>query len=124
MRNGTAYRLPPLVPLIGEIVSGSLLPTPDTGGAAIKVGWKANKAKVERAKAGTRKSKIGSSIYWCAEFLREAEQTGGEINPVWLELLMDFPPSWSELGAAGMQSSLPSSKISAVQSSKRRKTVD
>lgn len=105
MQNGTAYQLPPLAPLIGETVSGSLLPTPDCGKVAIQVGWKAGRAKVTASENGTRKSKLGSSIYWCEDYLNEAEQTGGEINPEWLEVLMDFPVSWSEVEDLEMQSS-------------------
>jgi hypothetical protein len=46
---------------------------------------------------GTRISgaKIGSSLRWCPEFVRESLRTGGLLNPLWLEVLMGFPENWS-----------------------------
>ena len=43
-------------------------------------------------------AKIGSSLRWCPEYIREALRTGGLINPVWLEVLMGFPENWSMPG--------------------------
>jgi len=42
-------------------------------------------------------AKIGSSLLWCPEFMREYLRTGGGINPLWIERLMGFPDNWTAL---------------------------
>ena len=39
-------------------------------------------------------AKIGSSLRWCPEYIREALRTGGFVNPGWIEVLMGFPEKW------------------------------
>jgi hypothetical protein len=39
-------------------------------------------------------AKIGSSLRWCPEYIREALRTGGFVNPSWLAVLMGFPEDW------------------------------
>ncbi len=101
MLNGKVFQRPPLVPLTFATGFG-YLPTPDKstgvmrGGIAIR----ANAQTSFRKEIGeTRPSgaKIGSSLNWCPEYIREALRTGGFVNPVWLEVLMGFPEQWSML---------------------------
>ena len=141
MRNGTAYRLPPLVRRTSGTGFGSLLthsiptptaqdhiereststeklnpltnksvsldrwvkfwPTPEAGlakfsGIEMK---QANKNKVAAAEAGTRKSKMGSSLSWDKRIL----EADGELNPAWVEWLMGFPSGWTDLEASETQ---------------------
>jgi hypothetical protein len=97
MRNGKVFQQLPLVRPTYESESG-YLPTPEKSVGAFVAGLNAN-ITVFYAKetTGTRKSgaKIGSSLIWCPEYIREALRTGGLVNPVWLEALMGFPENWS-----------------------------
>jgi len=166
MRNGIAYRLPPLVPLTGGTESG-LLPTPEASntkaialrsggreprdflkplwptptvhglhnqpGASEKAGWGLSSAAklwpTPRATDGShggrvtpRKGREGGNLVealsartfatptardWrsgkaSAETMAKnsrplSEQIGGSLNPTWVELLMGFPPGWTDL---------------------------
>ena len=94
---GTAYRRPPLVPRTS--VSGfGYLPTPDAS-LGTRYGLTGDlSVGFQKMATGTRKSgaKIGSSLRWCPEFVRETLRTGGYLNPAWLEVLMGFPISWTD----------------------------
>jgi hypothetical protein len=92
MQSGIAYQLPPLVPLTDGIVSG-LLPTPDK--SSCKFPARIQASKVEKNKRNERRSKMGTSIAWCEEFLSEWRTTGGELNPQWLEVVMGYPIDWT-----------------------------
>jgi hypothetical protein len=50
-------------------------------------------------------AKIGSSLRWCPEYIRERLRTGGYLNPVWLERLMGYPDNWSDAGPSATPSS-------------------
>ncbi len=87
MRNGTAYQLPPLVPLTDEIGSG-LWPTP----------------KEQNARgAGEVHGDGGPSL---------DVAVGGSLNPTWVEWLMGFPLGWTALEASATPSSRKSRKSS------------
>ncbi len=100
-RNGKAYLRPPLVPHISGTGFG-YLPTPDKSLGTLRGGDMASADAttcLRKETHGTRKSgaKIGSSLRWSQEFIREWLRTGGYLNPVWLERLMGFPDDWSML---------------------------
>lgn len=54
------------------------------------------------AKGGTRKPGTGSQVQLC-------HQTGGGLNPDWVEALMGWPPGWSDLGPMGGKTASPAS---------------
>lgn len=120
-QSGSASRRPPLVPLISGTEFG-YLPTPDKSLGAFEGfsrgshGMDANtlflKETVGERPSGAR---IGSSIRWCPEFIREWLRTGGDINPVWLERLMGFPDNHSATEAAETQSCQSSPRQSVGQ---------
>ena len=122
MQSGNAYQQPPLVPRISGTEFG-FLPTPDKSLGAFEGfsrgnhGMDANSLFLKET-VGERPSgaKIGSSLRWCPDFIREWLRTGGSINPVWTERLMGFPDNWTELGAAEIPSSPKSRKSSGGQS--------
>jgi hypothetical protein len=112
-RNGIAFLRPPLVPRISATGFG-YLPTPDKsmgvmrGGITIMADAKTcyRKEMGENRPSG---AKIGSSLRWCPEYIREALRTGGFVNPVWLEVLMGFPENWS----------MPETALSETRSSRK-----
>lgn len=100
MRNGKAYRLLPLVPRISATGFG-YLPTPDASlGAFLATGMmditSSFRLETENGKRPSG-AKIGSSLRWCQELIRERLRTGGEINPEWIEVLMGYPTGHTEL---------------------------
>jgi hypothetical protein len=135
MRNGIAYQLPPLVPLIEEIVSG-LLPTPTSqdndqvagiGAAANHQkrgttlgGWvrmwptpNAGDYKAGMSNAlGRQQSSLPRSVG-----IAEGKSSGrrGGLNPPWVEWLMGFPMGWTELEPWATPSSRRSRKSSGEQ---------
>lgn len=81
MQNGTAYQLPPLVPLT-SVIGSSLWPTPTTvtpaGGLALcKWGGSRSRAKLRK--------------------LVTPEELNGPLNPDLPSWLMGFPTGWSNL---------------------------
>jgi hypothetical protein len=98
MLNGRVFQRPPLVPLTYATGFG-YLPTPDKSIGALR-GGDMMRADAQTCFAkefyGERPSgaKIGSSLRWCPEFIREALRTGGYVNPSWLAVLMGFPEDW------------------------------
>lgn len=98
MRNGTVYQRPPLVHPISETGFG-YLPTPTKSMGAMRGGLTLNADATtcyRKEMTGTRPSgaKIGSSLRWCPEYIREALRTGGLVNPEWIGVLMGFPKNW------------------------------
>ena len=100
MRNGIVCPLRPLAPHI-SVTGFGYLPTPHASLGEFKAA-----AKMEVPSCfnllhnnRTRKSgaKIGSSLRWSPEFIREHLRTGGELNPEWIEVLMGFPATWTML---------------------------
>ena len=94
-RNGRAFQRPPLVPHISE--NGfSYLPTPDASLGMEMDPMHDALSCIRRDRGEPRPSgaKIGSSLRWCPEFIREWLRTGGELNPEWTEVLMGFPKGW------------------------------
>ncbi len=98
MQNGNVFQRPPLVPLTYATGFG-YLPTPDKSIGALRGGdmMRADaQTCFQKEFVGSRSSgaKIGSSLRWCPEFIREALRTGGYVNPSWLAVLMGFPEDW------------------------------
>lgn len=98
MRNGKVYRRPPLVPLTYETECG-YLPTPDrsmgmTRGGITILADATTCFRKERGESRPSGAKIGSSLRWCPEYIRESLRTGGFINPEWIGVLMGFPEKW------------------------------
>lgn len=121
-RNGIAYQRPPLVPRISETEFG-YLPTPDASCGLFETTGAMDVTSCFRREQGeTRPSgaKIGSSLRWCPELIRESLRTGGELNPVWTEVLMGYPIGWTALRGVGMRSSLRLRNGSRAASSKRK----
>lgn len=111
-RSGKAFLLRPLVPRISATGFG-YLPTPDaslgrfnaTGTMDITSSYR------KEIDGGVRPSgaKIGSSLRWCPELIRERLRTGGELNPEWIEVLMGYPIRWTEITPSATPSSRRSS---------------
>jgi hypothetical protein len=109
-RSGTAFRLRPLAPLTAGTAPG-LLPTPNSRD------WKDSGATQGRRKSPN----LGTVAHWptphgickpgprrpgpsgneLGRAVNEAEpaNTGGALNPTWVEWLMGFPLGWTDLGA-------------------------
>jgi hypothetical protein len=64
--------------------------------------------------------RIGSSLRWCPEYIQEMQRTGGDVNPEWIEVLMGFPITWTEIAASEIPLSPKSRKSSAARSSKQK----
>lgn len=101
MRSGRVFQRPPLVPLTYGTGFG-YLPTPDRSLGQMRGGIMIHAdatTSFRKETEGTRPSgaKIGSSLRWCPEYIREALRTGGFVNPAWLEALMGFPEGWLTL---------------------------
>ena len=115
-RSGIAFRRPPLVPRISATGFG-YLPTPDRSLGGLKGGLTlmADARSCYRKEMGESRpsgAKIGSSLRWCPEYIREALRTGGLVNPVWLEVLMGFPENWS----------MPETVLSEMPSSRKSRS--
>ena len=118
MRNGTVFLLPRLVPPTSEKGS-SLLPTPSAvnygtnqGGAAGRVGpirpslqtmarqklWPTPRASDGAGKSshGRTWSTTDRNLHTVMRELGETE-TGGQLNPTWVEWLMGYPTGWTDL---------------------------
>ena len=113
MRNGTAYRLPPLVPRTNEI--GCLLfPTPkasdaDRGGRgellALVRGKKTRQmwptpgtpsgGRTVRRRERPDRDRPSNLEEMVA--ITNPEAIGGQMNPQWVEWLMGFPLEWTDL---------------------------
>jgi hypothetical protein len=52
---------------------------------------------------------------------RDLQETGGSLNPTWVEWLMGFPLGWTDLGPSATPSCRKSSSSSAGASSKRKR---
>jgi hypothetical protein len=97
------------------------LPTPDRSMGELHGGLsRGNDATTcfRKEQTGQRPSgaKIGSSLRWCPEFIREWLRTGGELNPVWIERLMGFPDNWTVACLSETPLSRKSRKSSGEQS--------
>lgn len=96
-RNGSAYRQPPLVPPI-SVTASSYLPTPQAAnGPYLDVTPIANWETKQKGGLRPSGASIGTSLLWCHEFVTEHLRTGGVLNPEWIEVLMGFPTTWTEL---------------------------
>ena len=96
-RNGTAFRLPPLVRLTDETES-SLLPTPMAHEG--RLSWQARHAGAR----GTQKS-LTTVVMEQAGRKRGEQWTGGQLSPDWTDWFMGFPTGWTALDASGTPSS-------------------
>lgn len=120
MRNGNLYQRPPLVPRI-SVTGFGYLPTPDRSMGELKGGMKIEHDALvcfRKETTGIRPSgaKIGSSLRWCPEFIREWLRTGGGLNPEWIGRLMGFPSKWSAIKRSAMPSARKSRNGSANKS--------
>ena len=131
MRNGIAYRLPPLVPLTVGTESG-LLPTPVSYDATpggpnnhykglghmARHKWPTPCAGDDRDrgnlshKAIQRRQSLGKQLM----LSMVVDKNSGALNPTWVEWLMGFPLGWTALDASATPSSRRSRKSSGGQS--------
>ena len=137
MRSGTAFRLRPLVPIIGEIVSGSL-PTPTAQGVSRFTSAGGSNARKKWAKmlpTVTAHDYRGGCKPERSERMREQSARGldlpsvlrllfpdstGLVRPSWAEARMGYPIGHSECTPLETQSSRKSPRSSAARSSKRK----
>lgn len=124
MRSGTAYQLPPLVPLTAGIESGSW-PTPNAmDGSKLRLSdtpanWAAE--RLRHAKLGNRKQLslcIAARAFPAGEIPAVQEDmiaiiiegqgldTIGILNPRWVEWLMGFPSNWLKMNSAPSETPL------------------
>jgi len=134
MRNGTAYQLPPLVPLTEETGSG-LWPTPvvPNGGRSVAHvnEWRGRTAYHNGKKVQVDLAQVvkrwptpvarmwkdnGSPSEYRRNEVPLAALVGGALNPTWVEWLMGFPLGWTDLKASATPSSRKSPKSSAAPS--------
>ncbi len=126
MRSGIAYRLPPLVRLIGEIECGSW-PTPTPTGMERSskhtrpFGSLKDAAKMFPTPTSTDWKRVPMTEYYawkpithgtpdtCAQAACRATN-GGSLNPTWVEWLMGFPLGWTDCSPSAMPSSRKSRK--------------
>jgi hypothetical protein len=114
-RSGTAYRLPPLVPLTGGTESG-LLPTPTETANMLAPSmqkWPAHRNIFPTPDANCWKG--GSEN-------QRKGQLNGSLNPQWVSWLMGFPVDWCDLPDESQPecpTESPSSEPSAMPSSPR-----
>lgn len=138
MRNGTAFRLRPLVPIIGEIVSGSL-PTPTAQGVSRFTSAGGSNARKKWAKmlpTITAHDYRGGCKPERSERMREQSARGldlpsvlrllfpdstGLVRPSWAEARMGYPIGHTECTPLETPSSRKSRKSSVAQSSPRKK---
>lgn len=100
MLDGRVFQRLPLVPLSYEI-EFSYLPSPDASlgnphGFCLDA-WASTWLRKEQTGIRPSGARIGSSLGWCREYIREYLRTGGELNPEWIGALMGFPTRWNEL---------------------------
>ena len=99
MRNGIAYRLPPLVPRISG--TGCLFwrtPQAQEAGARIECRNLNDEVKMfptprVQSSRGTGPSRTGNKVDL-------QTVVGGQLNPTWVEWLMGFPTGWTDLDAS------------------------
>lgn len=107
MRNGIAYPLPPLAPLI-FVTAYSFWPTPEASLSHVGV-YSGKTAQILMSGGKTRKSGalIGSSLRWEPRLFEDFKLAGSKAipNPKFLEWLMGFPVDWTELNASETLSS-------------------
>lgn len=134
MQSGTAYQLPPLVPLTSEIASG-LLPTPRKNDAQkrgdfdihnLRNGFPAAVKRLflptlgkNEPKGSSRKRYRDSADFRGAkmsEALRISESDPIYLHPSFAEAAMGFPIGWTELEPQETPSSRKSRKSSDAQS--------
>jgi hypothetical protein len=131
-RSGTAYLLPPLVPIIGEIVSGSL-PTPTAQGVSRFTSAGGSNARKKWAKMlpdMTAHDYRGGCKPERSERMREQSARGldlpsvlrllfpdstGLVRPSWAEARMGYPIGWTECTPLETPSSRKSRKSSGAQ---------
>ena len=126
-QNGTAYLLPPLVPIIGEIVSGSL-PTPtsqgisrlnSSGGSNARKKWARmlptitahdyrGGCKPERSLKMREQSARGLDLPSMLRLL--FPDSTGLVRPSWAEARMGYPTGWTECAPLATASSPRSRK--------------
>ncbi len=112
MRNGVCYRRPTAAPRTSASAFGSWLPTPTASDATGK-GYTYDQGDPTKP----RLSLTGLARMWPVPGAGDwrtagqpgqrrgqrndpahgAVQTGGRLNPTWVELLMGFPPGWTDL---------------------------
>jgi hypothetical protein len=117
-RSGTAYRLPPLVPLTAGTESG-LLPTPTETANMLAPSmqkWPAHRNLVATPTSRDWRSGKASQATLEKNSRPLSEQIGGSLNPTWVEWLMGFPLGWTAFEPSEMPSSPRSRKSSAAQS--------
>ena len=140
MLNGTAFQLPPLVPLTVEIVSG-FLPTPMATDYMSEHMTKTTVLKRQAAsKRGVRVAEVfhrmafaptpnAGSDHWGGRLdelggssnpFRGTELGKLPLNPCWQEERMGFPIDWTALDPSETPSSRRSQKSSGGRSSKRK----
>ena len=127
MRNGTAYRLPPLAPLTDATGSGLLATPTETGNqlSPSMMKWPGCAAwwPTPRASEWKGTGPLGSKSHayrlersYLDATVQEVAQTSGALNPTWVEWLMGFPLGWTDCGPSGMPSSPRSRKSSGGRS--------
>jgi hypothetical protein len=123
MRNGTAYRLPPLVRLTEETDSG-LWQTLVADDAVARAAGKFNSRGEAKLSAQVkiwptptvtgnynRKGMAKTSGDGLVTAVRQlCDVVGGQLNPTWAEWLMGFPLGWTDLEPSETPSSLKSRK--------------
>ncbi len=132
-RSGIAYLLRPLVPIIGEIVSGSL-PTPTAQGVSRFTSSGGSNARKKWAKmlpTVTAHDYRGGCKPERSERMREQSARGldlpsvlrllfpnstGLVRPSWAEARMGYPTGWTECTPSATPSSRKSRKSSGGQS--------
>jgi hypothetical protein len=92
MRSGTAYRLPPLVPLTNA-TGFSLWPTP------VK-----SDGQARRPSKGWDGTDLPSVVWRRCGGDQNPEKPPAKLNPVWVEWLMGFDPEWTALDASARRS--------------------
>ena len=104
MRNGNVYRLQPLVQRTLEIESG-LWRTPD---ANMDRGTRTKENLSGRLKRGmplNLNDQVSAIGYGLLEppkgFGKRMKETGGKLNPMWAEWLMNVPEGWTDLLRSG-----------------------
>jgi hypothetical protein len=91
MRSGTAYRLPPLVPLTDATGSGSspMWPTPQASD---------NRDRGNLSSGAVRKRMAAGKQLMLSQIVSEKS---GALNPTWVEALMGFPYGWTDTSEKG-----------------------
>ena len=117
MRNGECLELRPLAPLMSVSASGSW-PTPrandvekrgnfDTTNprnglpAAVKR-YMTPTASIGTKNGGRHRGKADTLSSQVAELEGLAQTSTGQLNPLWIEWLMGWPPGWTDFAALGM----------------------